>query len=129
MRNHGLPGIIAVGVGAIMGAIIGLPFLVMKNSAGLLGPILGAICGGLAHRLSAPKIPVTLDNPKDPKDTERRSSHTPPILIGMAFLILGPIIAGAFGYFLFDDPFDTPLMFLGFVVGCTGCVGSLFICE
>ena len=47
MKRGNVSGIISVGIGAIAGTILGLPFLAMKNAIGLLGPVVGVVAGGL----------------------------------------------------------------------------------
>ena len=68
MKRGNVSGIISVGIGAIAGTILGLPFLAMKNAIGLLGPVVGVVAGGLLHRICTSRIADNSTNPNDDRD-------------------------------------------------------------
>ena len=135
-KRGDLAGILAVGVGAIGGTILGIPFLASKNPVGLLGPILGAAVGGFLHRCSRTDTPKTTTNSGAATNTEADTADNtcneggPAIGTGVAFLVLGPVVAGLF-YWLIQSGNDGPtfiaFMLFGIIAGVAGFTGSMFL--
>jgi hypothetical protein len=142
-KRRTISGVVGVGIGALLGAFLGIPFLEKKNAVGFLGPLLGAIIGGLVHRLivrekpvdsgepTEPKTPAPPGNSVDNKTTVCEQSVGPSWGAAIAFLILGPVIAGCICYFLLGEPLGTDysigVLTLGIFVGIVGFIACLFV--
>lgn len=136
-RRGNLAGILAVGVGAIGGTILGIHFLASKNPIGLLGPILGAAVGGFLHRHSRTRTAKTMGNSEAATNTQADTTENtrpeggPAIGAGVAFLVLGPVMAGLL-YWLMQSgneghPPFIAIMLFGITAGVAGFTGSMFL--
>jgi fructose-specific phosphotransferase system IIC component len=93
--------------------------------------VLGAVAGGLLGRLTSATPPNEPQTGRVPARTDQARESSPALGTGLAFLLLGPVIAGLGGYFLLGEPVDTPyfgaVLTVGMMVGFAGFLGSLFL--
>lgn len=136
-RRSNLAGIFAVGVGAIGGTILGIPFLAVKNPVGLLGPIVGAAVGGFLYRLSSADAAKmkTASGAEGSTETDptvnTRKQGGPAIGAGLAFLVLGPVLAALLCWLMQTrnaaHPAFSAVMLFGIVAGVAGFTGSILL--
>ena len=117
--------IVVLGIGAILGTLLAIPFLARKNGLGFIGPLVGAILGALWSRARSRRQSIRATVPV--------RGWGRPVGVGLSFLILSPIIAGACCYYVLGEPTGTAyfsaVVSLGLFVGVVGFIGSMFLSD